>query len=174
MRQSGVVLSFAQFASANVASWLRLAGALTADAGLAEDLVQDVLVKLHARWDRMGTVVVPETYVHRMITNEYLSWRRSRSAQVVPTEVDRLEDLGGTDPDLAVEHADRDALRAEIARLPRQQQAVLALRYYGGLTDTEIATALDCAPGTVRGYASRALATLRVESIHRLLPTEGP
>lgn len=166
--------SFAEFATANVASWLRLAGALTADAGLAEDLVQDVLVKLHTRWDRMGTVAAPEAYVHRMITNEYLSWRRSRSARLVPTDTDDLQALGGSDADPAVEHADRDALRWEIARLPRQQQAVLALRYYGGLTDTEIATALNCAPGTVRGYASRALATLRVESIHRLLPTEGP
>ncbi len=166
--------SFAQFATKNLRSWLRLAGALTADAGLAEDLVQDVLVKLHKRWDRMDTVQNPQAYAHRMITNEYLSWRRSRHARLVPVTADHLEDLGGVGADPAVVHADRDALRAEIARLPRQQQAVLALRYYGGLTDTEIATALNCAPGTVRGYASRALATLRVESIHRLLPTEGP
>jgi DNA-directed RNA polymerase specialized sigma24 family protein len=40
---------------------------------------------------------------------------------------------------------------------------VLVLRYYEGLTDAEIADVLGCRPGTVRGYASRALATLRVE-----------
>jgi len=40
---------------------------------------------------------------------------------------------------------------------------VLVLRYYEGLSDTEIAEVLDCTPGTVRGYASRALATLRVQ-----------
>ena len=40
---------------------------------------------------------------------------------------------------------------------------MLVLRYYEGLTDGEIADVLGCAPGTVRGYASRALATLRVE-----------
>jgi RNA polymerase sigma-70 factor (sigma-E family) len=174
VRQSGVVLSFAQFATHNLASWLRLAGALTSDAGLAEDLVQDVLVKLHTRWAQIGAVAAPEAYVHRMITNEYLSWRRSRHTRLVPVTAEHLEDLtgGGADPTIA--HADRDALRAEITRLPRQQQAVLALRYYGGLSDTEIATTLDCAPGTVRGYASRALATLRVTSTHHLLPTEGP
>lgn len=44
------------------------AGALTSDAGLAEDLVQDVLVKLHTRWDQMGTVVAPQAHVHPMIT----------------------------------------------------------------------------------------------------------
>ena len=52
---------------------------------------------------------------------------------------------------------------AELARLPARQRAVIVLRYYEGLSDTEIADALGCAPGTVRGYASRALALLRVE-----------
>jgi hypothetical protein len=40
---------------------------------------------------------------------------------------------------------------------------VLALRYYEGLCDIEIADLIGCKPGTVRGYASRALAALRVE-----------
>ena len=53
-------------------------------------------------------------------------------------------------------------LLAELAKLPRRQRAVLALRY-GGLTDVEIAAELGCNPATVRSYASRALATLRIE-----------
>jgi DNA-directed RNA polymerase specialized sigma24 family protein len=40
---------------------------------------------------------------------------------------------------------------------------VLVLRYYEGCGDAEIAELLGCAPGTVRGYASRALAALRIE-----------
>jgi hypothetical protein len=43
------------------------------------------------------------------------------------------------------------------------QERVLVLRYYEGLSDPEIAEALGCRPGTVRGYACRALAALRVE-----------
>lgn len=63
----------------------------------------------------------------------------------------------------AVGYVERDALAAELAKLPARQRAVLALRYYEGLSDSEIAGALGCTPGTVRGYASRALAALRVE-----------
>ena len=37
------------------------------------------------------------------------------------------------------------------------------LRYYEALSDSEIAEVLGRTPGTVRGYASRALATLRVD-----------
>jgi RNA polymerase sigma factor (sigma-70 family) len=40
---------------------------------------------------------------------------------------------------------------------------VITLRYYGGLTDAEIAETLGCSPNTVRSYASRALARLRIE-----------
>jgi RNA polymerase sigma factor (sigma-70 family) len=47
--------------------------------------------------------------------------------------------------------------------LPRRQRAVLVLRYYEGLSDADIAGVLGCTPGTVRSYASRALASLRIE-----------
>lgn len=50
-----------------------------------------------------------------------------------------------------------------MSRLPRRQKAVLVLRYYEALSDAEIAAVLGCTPGTVRGYAARALATLRVD-----------
>ena len=66
-------------------------------------------------------------------------------------------------PDHAVLYAERDALLAELGKLPRRQRAVLVLRYYQGLSDPEIAGVIGCTPGTVRGYASRALAALPVE-----------
>jgi RNA polymerase sigma factor (sigma-70 family) len=66
-------------------------------------------------------------------------------------------------PDHADAYAERDSLIAELERLPRRQRAVLVLRYYQGLSDIEIADVIGCQAGTVRGYASRALATLRVE-----------
>ena len=68
-------------------------------------------------------------------------------------------------PDHAIGHADRAVLLTEIARLPAQQRAVVVLRYYEGLADADIAELLNLAPGTVRGYASCALAALRIESV---------
>jgi RNA polymerase sigma factor (sigma-70 family) len=55
-----------------------------------------------------------------------------------------------------------------LATLPRQQRAVLVLRFYEDLPDRDIADALGCSEPTVRSNASRALATLRA----RLTPTE--
>lgn len=113
-------------------------------------------------------MIDPDSYVRRMLINEFQSWRRRRLRMRSSVWLDGAD----VHPDHADQHADRDALRTEIARLPRRQQVVLALRYYGGLSDTEIAAVMGCRPGTVRGYASRALASLRVDSASRLIGSE--
>lgn len=131
---------------------------------LAEDVVQDALVKAHAKWKRISALDRPDLYVKRIVTNEFLSWRRRRRVPTVQLEPDLATPFRGSRPPSHEEtSADRDARWAELERLPRQQRAVLVLRFYEGLDDTEIATVLDCRPGTVRGYGSRALATLRIE-----------
>jgi RNA polymerase sigma factor (sigma-70 family) len=63
--------------------------------------------------------------------------------------------------DISARHAQRDAAWRLLADLPRQQRAVLVLRFYEDLPDDEIATILGCSPVTVRSNASRGLATLR-------------
>jgi RNA polymerase sigma-70 factor (sigma-E family) len=157
----GVTPTFEEFATARLAALLRHAVVLTGDRALAEDVVQEVLARAHARWSRIERLDQPEAYVRRMIVNEYLSWRR-RFARVSPMETVTPPRPDG--PDHATTHADREALRADLARLPRQQRAVLVLRYYEGMTDAEIAAVLGCTAGTVRGYAARALARLRIEA----------
>lgn len=160
-------MTFQEFVATRLPGLLRFAAVLTGDRGLAEDVVQEVLLRVHQRWPKVGALDSPEHYVRRMITNEYLSWRR-RWSRVVP----RAEPPAGPDsvPDHAATHAERDALRIELDKLPRRQRAVLVLRYYAGLSDAQIAEVLGCRAGTVRGYASRALAALRIE----LLPAQEP
>jgi RNA polymerase sigma-70 factor (sigma-E family) len=154
-------MTFEEFAAARLGAVVRFAAVLAGERALAEDIVQEVLIRAHARWDRIGRLDRPESYVRKMIVNEYLSWRR-RSWRLVPSD-DLEAGPGGPGRDHAADHAERDALLAEVSRLPRRQKAVLVLRYYEALSDAEIAEVLGCAPGTVRGYASRALATLRVD-----------
>jgi RNA polymerase sigma-70 factor (sigma-E family) len=165
-------MRFEEFAATRLPAVLRFAGVLTADRALAEDLVQEVLIRASRRWDQIGELDRPEMYVRKMVVNEYLSWRR-RSWRLLPAgaadDVDARAD--SVTPDHAGQHAERDALLCEIGKLPRRQRAVLVLRYYEGFSDTEIAELLGCTPGTVRGYVSRALAALRVELAEpRLIP----
>jgi RNA polymerase sigma-70 factor (sigma-E family) len=157
-------MTFEEYAAARLPALLRYAAVLSGDRDLAQDIVQEVLARAHAQWRRISRLEAPDRYVRRMVTNEFLSWRR-RPVRLVP--IGQVAENGrpsgmAEQPDAATVHAEREALLAELARLPRRQQAVLVLRYYEGLSDAEIADVLGCRPGTVRGYASRALAALRV------------
>jgi RNA polymerase sigma-70 factor (sigma-E family) len=154
-------VTFDEFAARHLAAVQRFAAVLTGDRTRGDDLVQEVLVRAHARWRRIGSMDRPEFYVRKMIVNEFLSSRR-RTRWLIPAgsgiEIDHR-----ITPDHAADHADRDALLAELGKLPTQQRAVLVLRYYEGLSDGRIAELLGVTPGTVRGYAARALAALRIK-----------
>lgn len=152
-------MSFEEFAATRLPALLRFAAVLTGSRPSAEDVVQEVLMRAQPRWHRIGQLESPEAYVRRMVVNEYLSTRRRWWRLVPRADVDP----GARVPDPATAHADRDALQAELRRLPPRQRTVLVLRYYLGLSDREIADELGCTTGTVRGYASRALAELRIE-----------
>jgi RNA polymerase sigma factor (sigma-70 family) len=75
-----------------------------------------------------------------------------------------LVQLGGAGlDDHAALLAERDAMRVRIARLSRRQRAVIVLRYYENLSDSEIAGVLGCSAATVRSHVSHALAALRAQ-----------
>ncbi len=152
-------MTFEQFAQTRLPAVLRFAVVLTNDRGLAEDVVQEVLIRAYQRWDQIEALERPEAYVRRMVVNEFLSWRR-KWARIVPHE-DAVLDRPVPDP--TEPSAGQQVLLDEIAKLPRRQRTVMVLRYFEDLPDADIAELLGCAETTVRGYAFRALATLRVE-----------
>jgi len=141
---------------------VRYATVLTGDGHTAADLVQEVLLRAHVRWNRIAMMERPDLYLRRMVTNEHLSWRRRWSTRNVRPESDETLAVH-VDPQL--DHAQHvvedDAMWRQLAMLPPRQRAVLVLRYYEGLSDAEIASVLGTSGATVRSHASSALATLR-------------
>lgn len=159
----GEDLGFEDFARTRLPALLAYAVVLTGDPHLASDVVQEVMVRAHGRWSRIRGADRPELYVKRMVTNEYLSWRRRWHVRtVVPVADDALHARAPSAADPAQQVVDRDAVWARLAGLPRRQRAVLVLRFYEGLDDAQIAEVLSMAPSTVRSTASRALAALRL------------
>lgn len=153
---------FEAFARGVMPGLLRYAGALTGDAHLAADLVQDVMVRVQGRWGRIRRTDHPERYVKKMVTNEHLSFRRRWHTRAVVSVSD--ETLYARTPvtvDPTIRVVDHDGLRQRLGDLPRRQRAVLVLRFYEDLDDAEIAELLGMTAGTVRSNASRALAALR-------------
>src|SRR5689334_17743091 len=103
------------FARAQLPRLLRYATMLTGEPEQAADLVQDVLVKVYRRWSRVGDADHPDRYVLRMVTNGYLSWRRSRSARLIAAG-DLAGDVVRPD-DFASDHALREDMWQRLARL---------------------------------------------------------
>ncbi|MET7667602.1 SigE family RNA polymerase sigma factor [Micromonospora luteifusca] len=157
-------MTYEEFADTRLAPLLRYAVMLTGDPHQAQDLVQETMVRVQLNWRRVARADSPERYVRRMLTNQYVDWRRGSWVRRVLLRAE-------PDPTLSVatDHAqsavDRDQIWSWLSRLPRRQRAALVLRYYEDLPDVEIADILGCAVGTVRSSISRALATLRAEYV---------
>lgn len=155
--------TFNEFAIARLNGLLRYATALTSDPDLAQDIVQEVLIRAPRNWHRISAVEYPNSYLRRMVFNEYMSWCRRQTNREVAVAHPVLIDRATVD-DHAVMLAERDAMRVRIASLPRRQRAAIVLRYYAHLTDAQIAEEMGCLPSTVRRHISHALAKLRAQS----------
>src|SRR5262245_13700948 len=99
--------SFDAFVAAQLPGLLRYAAALTGDRALAQDVVQDALVRAHRRWRRVVRADRPEAYVKRIVVNEYLSWRRRWHARHVVLPRAPLEETGLVDAAVEPDPADR-------------------------------------------------------------------
>lgn len=149
-------MSVEQLVAAHGVALLRLAVMLTGTRSDAEDLVQNTLVRLLAHEQRLQSATAPLAYARRALVNEFVSsgrrpWRRERPAEELP-------ELGREDVPVP---GSLDEGWMLLRSLPRQQRAVLALRYYEDLDDSEIADVLGVSTSTVRSNASRGLARLR-------------
>jgi RNA polymerase sigma-70 factor (sigma-E family) len=145
---------FEAFVRARHLALLRFAHALSGDADLAADLVQDALVRTGLAWSRVRRKDDPEGYVRRIVVTRYVSWwRRLRRERLVAAVPEAAYDAAPGGPD--------ETLWRLLATLPPRQRAVIVLRFYEDLTEVEVARVLDCSVGTVKSNGSRGLARLR-------------
>jgi RNA polymerase sigma-70 factor (sigma-E family) len=162
-------VGFAGFVREHTPALVRTAYLLTGNAHAAEELVQDTLVRLYPKWDKVAEAELPLAYVRRALTNGFINHQRRASRREyayedVPDRLDERDAFG--------QLADRDEIWARLGTLPERQRAALVLRFFEDLSDEESAAALDCRLGTVRSLISRGLAALR-EQMGRELPPEA-
>jgi RNA polymerase sigma-70 factor (sigma-E family) len=148
---------FTEFMNGRWAALVRMGYGLTGDKGLAEDLAQTALAKAYASWPRVRRAGNPDAYVRRIMLNANHS--RFRKARVREQLTDRPPETGAGE---AGRPEDRPALMSALMRLPAGQRAVVVLRYWMDMTETEAAAVLGCSVGNVKSQAARALAKLRV------------
>ena len=158
----------ADFVRARYPQLLRRGYLLTGNQLAAEDLVQEALARCCAAW-RRHPVTEPDAYVHRVMVNVLIN--RSRLRRFREEVTADVPEAGASD--VTIQHADRDAVWRALQETPPRQRAVLVLRFYEGMTESEIAACMDTTVGTVRSQTAKGLARLR-ELAPTAIWTEDP
>jgi len=151
--------SFATLVDRSIRRLVGTAGLILQDSAAAEDATQEALIRA---WKDLPGLRDPDRFdawLYRLLVRACQDQLR-RSRREVP--IDQLL-LGPnwSQSDAATHVADRDELDRGLARLTDDQRLVLVLRYYVGLSDSEVARVARVPIGTVKSRLSRALDALR-------------
>ena len=150
-------VEFADFVEARSKALLRTAYLLTGDHHQAEDLLQSALTSLFLHWSGLRERRAAEAYVRRSLVTAYTSWWRRRSSRELP-----LADIPDSEAEIPTRNGGNDDLWQHLNALPRQQRAVVVLRFYEDLSVEETAAMLGISAGSVKSHTSRAIGSLRM------------
>jgi RNA polymerase sigma-70 factor (sigma-E family) len=140
-------------------SLVRLAAFLVRDNATAEEVVQDSFVAMHGAWRRLRDTDKALSYLRQSVVN------RSRSVLRHRMVVDK--NTPKPPPDMpSAEHGaiiqlERSAVVSALRGLPERQREALVLRYYGDLSEAQIASVMGISRGAVKSHTARAMAALR-------------
>jgi RNA polymerase sigma-70 factor (sigma-E family) len=145
--------------STHYRSLVRLAAFLVRDVGTAEEVVQDSFVAMHGAWRGLRDSEKALSYLRQSVVN------RSRSVLRHRMVVDKNAPKPAPDMPSAEHGAivalERSAVVAALRALPARQREALVLRYYGDLSEAQIASAMGISRGAVKSHTARAMAALR-------------
>ncbi|MFI9077461.1 RNA polymerase sigma factor [Streptomyces sioyaensis] len=138
---------------------VRLAVLLVDDRATAEDVVQDAFAALYKRHgEQLGEVDNALAYLRTAVVNaarSVLRRRRTARGYTPPYEAD----APSAEERIVLDEEHREVFAA-LSGLTARRREVLVLRYWGDLTEAQIATALGISRGSVKSLASRALDSL--------------
>lgn len=139
-------------------SLVRLAALLLDDVGTSEEVVQDAYIKMHGAWRRIKDPDKALPYLRTTVVN--LARSRMRHRQVVEKHAPRPMPDAPSAEYGAITQAERDAVVDALRGLPEKQREAIVLRFYGDLSEVEIAAAMGVSQGAVKSHLHRGKAAL--------------
>ena len=145
----------------------RFALALTRDRDMADDLVQDTIVRALSRWRLRRSELPLRPWLFTILRNLHVSaWRRrQRSPVLVDGMIEEVAGIG----DVAEKRVELRQVLELLSQLPEEQRMAILLVAVEGLSYEEAAAVMDVAVGTVMSRLARARQRLR-----SLAETEAP
>ncbi|HUA19260.1 MAG TPA: RNA polymerase sigma factor [Bryobacteraceae bacterium] len=144
------------------------------DRAAAEDLAQDVFLRVYRSRDRYQPQAKFTTWLFRITTNVALNWRRDTRREAAhvrldaETEIRRLEppdERPAPDQRLMAQDRARE-IRNALETLPAKQLAAVLMHKYQGMDYAQIAQVLGCTLPALKSMLFRAYGTLRRRLAH--------
>ena len=176
--QRGDRYAFAELARASGARLDATARLILRDRDLAQDAVQDALIRA---WRGLPGLRDPGSFdhwIHSLVVHACLDVLRRRKRRVIEVTIDPILEPPTTDDSGRI--ADRDQLDRALARLEPEARAVVVLHFYLDLQLPAVAAMLGIPVGTAKSRLHRSLAIMRstmaideVTSARGLSPATG-
>ena len=143
----------------------RTAYVIARNASDAEDAAQDGFVKAWRALGRFREGAPFRPWLLQIVANEARNRRRSagrRANLALRAATEELSGGAAPSPEATLLSGEqRSELLAAVDELPEEQRTVVALRYFLGLSEHEVAETLAVPQGTVKSRTARALERLR-------------
>ncbi|MGB3410462.1 MAG: SigE family RNA polymerase sigma factor [Microthrixaceae bacterium] len=147
---------FDEFYRAEFAGFVGLTTGLIGRRAGAEDLVQEAMIELYRRWDRVGAYDSPRGWVRRVIVQRAQKVAKKRSNErVAHLRAAPLHEGNRSTSDLIDEDL-LDGLRG----LPHQQRVAVVLHYLEDCSVKQLADEMGLAEGTVKVHLFRGRTAL--------------
>jgi RNA polymerase sigma-70 factor (ECF subfamily) len=174
--QGGNQAAFTQLVRTHDESVLRLAFRITGSQSDAQDIYQEVFLKVYKKLDRFRFECSFSTWISRIVTNTCLDHlRKSRNRRENDTikvgiegaEYDRLNQVMDDRP---AHNPEKELLRGELGasilcalrRLTPHERMVFNLRHFQGMTLRAVSEILNTSEGSVKTSLVRATRKLRL------------
>ena len=146
----------------------------------AEDITQDVFIKVYRSLDRFRYDAQLTSWLYRIVMNACIDHKRRQTpagwapfTEDAELKMANTPEEGPGPEDQAYGGQLGDVLESEIARLPPGQRLVFTMRHHEGLKLSEIASASNLAEGTVKRQLHAAVHRLRAALTSARVTTGG-
>ena len=135
----------------------------------AEDITQDLLIKLFTQQHKLFALENPRPYLCRAVYNQYVDYMRRQGKHLNAVDVDvelQATNAASSSPETSAElDITIDTLNNALGKLSADHRAIIVLHDMEGFTYDEISELLKIATGTAKSRQHRARATLKTKLV---------
>ena len=136
------------------------------EAAIAEDITQDVFVRLFTRFGQFRSDADFSTYLHRMVVNTCIDEQRKRRRWISIEAVGEMGDATAPGPEPGCSLDAAESVQEALSEMAPALRMTVLLKYFDELSYEEMAATLGCSQGTVASRLHRGLKILARKLAH--------